>query len=95
MTEKTPTRTCIACGKKGPKRDFLRIVRTASGTACLDPSGKASGRGAYVCANEVCLKAACKRKLLAGRLRTKICTEDYQALEMEFEALRSRGSETC
>ena len=44
-----PTRTCVQCRSSKDKRELLRIVRTPAGHVVFDESGKANGRGAYVC----------------------------------------------
>ncbi|MDA0676551.1 MAG: YlxR family protein [Chloroflexi bacterium] len=44
-----PLRTCVVCKEKKPKRDLLRIVRTPDGEVVLDSTGRANGRGSYVC----------------------------------------------
>lgn len=44
-----PMRTCVVCKEKKPKRDLLRIVRTPDGEVFVDTSGRANGRGGYVC----------------------------------------------
>ena len=54
-------RTCIGCGQKVSKAGLLRIVRTGEGIA-FDATGKAAGRGAYVCS------PACFEKVRTGRL---------------------------
>jgi len=56
-----PQRRCIGCDEVKDKRDLIRIVRTPDGEVLWDPSGKRSGRGAYVCKNP-----DCARKLLQG-----------------------------
>jgi len=49
-----PQRTCIACREKRAKRELIRIVRTPQGTIEVDPRGKKSGRGAYLCSRPAC-----------------------------------------
>lgn len=49
-----PQRTCIACRKVQNKRDLVRIVRTPEGEVVIDPTGKRSGRGAYLCRVQSC-----------------------------------------
>ncbi len=66
--ESGPTRTCVGCGKKQPKRLFHRLVLGASGQLALDGPQKAPGRGAYLC-GPGCLKAALKRKAFQRALR--------------------------
>jgi predicted RNA-binding protein YlxR (DUF448 family) len=47
-------RTCAACRQVRPKRSLTRIVRGADGTVAIDPTGKAAGRGTYVCDDPAC-----------------------------------------
>lgn len=54
-----------------PKKELIRVVRTPEGDVVLDATGKKSGRGAYVCKNEACLKKAIK----SGRIRNNLETE--------------------
>ena len=42
-------RSCIACGKQAGKAELYRVVRTPSGSVAFDGTGRAPGRGAYVC----------------------------------------------
>ena len=50
---KVPLRECISCGEKKPKADMMRIVITrgeeGESERSLDESGRAKGRGAYIC----------------------------------------------
>ena len=46
----------------------------------VDPSGKANGRGAYLCAAPSCWEVALKRGRLGQSLRTTIAEEDRLAL---------------
>ena len=46
---KIPMRTCVGCFEVKPKKELIRIVRTPAGEILLDPGGKMSGRGAYIC----------------------------------------------
>jgi len=40
----------VACRTPRQKRELLRVVRTPGGAIVLDATGRAPGRGAYVCA---------------------------------------------
>ena len=44
-----PQRTCVACRQTGAKRQLVRVVRAPDGSVTIDPTGKRSGRGAYLC----------------------------------------------
>ena len=72
-------RTCIACGLRAPKRELVRIVRAPSGVV-VDPTGKMSGRGAYLCHEEPCWQAVTKGDRLSHALRGSISAEDKQRL---------------
>ncbi len=76
-----PQRTCVACHQVKPKRELLRIVRTPQGRVEMDPTGKKSGRGAYLCATRSCWTTALKKKRLEQELETTISEEDRAALE--------------
>ncbi len=66
--KKVPVRKCLGCMQSFPKKELIRVVRTPEGEVVLDATGKKSGRGAYVCKSEACLKKAIK----SGRLRTNL-----------------------
>jgi predicted RNA-binding protein YlxR (DUF448 family) len=80
-----PQRTCVGCRTTAAKRGFVRVVRQADGHVVVDPTGKANGRGAYVCASPSCWEVALKRGRLAQSLRVTISEQDRQALA-EFGA---------
>lgn len=76
-----PLRTCVACHQVKPKRELLRIVRTPQGRVEIDPVGKKSGRGAYLCANRSCWQTGLKKKRLEQELEVTLLEEDRLALE--------------
>ena len=47
--KKTPMRMCVACREMKSKKELIRIVRTPENEIKADLTGKASGRGAYIC----------------------------------------------
>lgn len=88
---KVPTRTCTGCGESSDKRAFVRVVRTPEGHVEIDPTGKANGRGAYLCARPDCFEMARKRRRLDSALRTSLKDDDYDRLRRDFdELLRSQ-----
>lgn len=91
-----PQRTCVACGEKKGKRELVRIIRTTSGTAEVDPTGKKAGRGAYLCKFQPCWESGCRKDRLERVLRMKITPENReQLLEYggRFATVRGEGSE--
>jgi hypothetical protein len=65
-------RTCVACGRTRAKRELLRVVRTPDGQVRVDPTGKVSGRGAYVCREAGCADAGLREARLAHALEVAI-----------------------
>lgn len=61
-SKKVPLRMCLGCREMKPKRDLIRIVLPKEGEAQIDSTGKANGRGAYICKNTQCLQALSKQK---------------------------------
>ena len=80
-----PMRMCIACREMKPKQEMMRVVKNADGEISTDPTGKAPGRGAYICGNEECLKKLTGKKLLNKAFSTNVSLEVYK--ETEEEAL--------
>ena len=83
-TKKIPMRRCIGCMESKPKKDLLRLVLSEDGTLLLDPSGRANGRGAYLCPDPACFAAACKRKAFARAFEAKLSEEELDRLAEEF-----------
>ena len=84
---KIPVRRCIGCGERFPKQELVRVVRSPEGVISLDPTGKQSGRGAYLCHIAECLRRARKSNRLAQNLECEIPPEIYERLESELTAL--------
>lgn len=86
-TKKTPQRRCVGCYESKNKLDLIRIVRTPEGDYKIDPSGKLSGRGAYICKNAECLEKAYKGKKLERSFKEKISNDIYENLKQLIETL--------
>ena len=78
--KKLPQRTCMGCNEKKDKKDLIRIVKNKNGEISIDKTGKANGRGAYICNNINCLEKAIKTKRLEKAFGTKISEEIYESL---------------
>ena len=83
--KKIPARMCLGCHESRDKRDLLRVVKTKDGEIFLDKTGKANGRGAYICNNPACLDKAMKSNRLARSLGTQIPEEVYEQLRQAME----------
>jgi predicted RNA-binding protein YlxR (DUF448 family) len=75
-----PERTCVACRSLRPKREMVRVVRTTDGPVEVDPTGKRSGRGAYLCRLPECWQAGLRRKALDRALKIELSAADREAL---------------
>jgi predicted RNA-binding protein YlxR (DUF448 family) len=84
-----PQRTCVACRQTSAKRQLVRIVRTADGGVVIDPTGKLSGRGAYLCDSPACWRAALSsRGALVRALKVETIAEnDLQNLNAYVQRL--------
>ncbi len=92
INKKTPTRKCIGCNEAFPKKELLRIVRAPDGSVSVDPTGKKSGRGAYICKSAACFKKACKANRLTHSLEAEIPSELILQLEQEIAQLEAEKS---
>lgn len=84
--KKIPLRMCIACHGMKPKKEMLRVVKPKEGDAFIDFTGKAAGRGAYICNDPACVKKLRKGKLLNKTFSMQIPEEVYARIEEEFFA---------
>lgn len=82
---KIPMRMCVGCREMKPKSSLLRVVKPQEGEARIDFSGKAAGRGAYVCGSIECLRRAQKTRALERALDAKIGEEVFAALERDIQ----------
>ncbi len=81
---KTPLRMCVGCGEMKPKKELLRVVKTAEGEILIDRTGKQNGRGAYICNDVKCLKSAQKARRFERCFSVKMPDEVFSALEKEL-----------
>lgn len=84
-------RTCAGCGGESPKRALLRVVRTPEGVVKYDPTGRANGRGVYVCCDRDCVRLAKKKNAFSRLLKTQVEGELYDELDKICEAAEANG----
>ena len=75
-----PQRTCIGCNVKKDKSEFIRIVKDNMNNISIDRTGKANGRGAYICDNIECLDKAIKSKKIEKSFKMQIDESVYNDL---------------
>ena len=74
-----PLRTCAGCRQQRPKREMVRVVHGGDDVVRVDPTGKAAGRGTYVCPWAECWGLAL-RGSLARVLKTTLRERDVAEL---------------
>ena len=84
LNKKVPMRKCVATQEVLPKKELIRIVKNKEGNIFVDKTGKANGRGAYLCDNIECLEKAIKSKRLDRTFETKIESKIYEDLRGEM-----------
>ena len=93
--KKVPMRKCTGCAEMKEKRELVRVVKAPDvtdengsviqkGEISVDLTGKKPGRGAYVCNNPDCLKAARKARRFERAFSCKSPDEVYERLEQEL-----------
>ncbi len=83
--KRVPLRKCTGCGEMKPKRELVRVVKSPEGEISLDTTGRKPGRGAYVCRNGDCLRAARKARRLERAFSCQIPAEVYDRMEEELQ----------
>ena len=79
--KKIPQRLCSGCQAFQDKKALIRIVRTPAGEIIMDPTGKAPGRGAYVCRKSECIAKAAACKGLDRALKAQVPATVYEKLK--------------
>ncbi len=90
-----PERSCVGCRTVRPRRELLRLVlptEPPDAAVAVDPGGRRSGRGAYLCADTAatCLAVARRRRALVRAFRTTPERVDADALAASIEAHRTQ-----
>ena len=84
MQKKIPTRKCVGCGEMKDKKELVRVIKTPEGDIVLDTTGRANGRGAYICKSADCLQKALKNKGLERSLKAQIPEDILERLSKEL-----------
>lgn len=81
---KIPLRKCIGCMASKQKKELIRIVKSKDGEIKLDVTGKANGRGAYICNDIECFKKVHKKRGLNKAFQQEVDEEVYKQLQEEL-----------
>ena len=90
-TKRVPLRTCVACGTKTAKGSLVRIVAPRQGSVEVDVSGKAHGRGAYLCRTGDTHHDLRGRGRLGHALHRDLTDTEWVSLISSMEAVRRTG----
>ena len=74
------TRMCFLCRNTYNKSELTRLVKTSTGEIFIDKTGKANGRGAYICSNPKCIEQIKKQKTLCKAFKCEFPPAVYQKL---------------
>ena len=77
-------RMCIVCRAQSDKKQLVRIVKNKDGEIFVDKTGKANGRGAYVCKEKACFEKLCKSKALNRAFKCNVAQEVYERIGDEI-----------
>lgn len=77
--KKIPMRRCVGCMESKPKRELIRLV-ASDGDVRIDLTGKANGRGIYLCPNTECFTKARKKKAIGRGLEINLSEEKLDKL---------------
>ena len=77
-----------------PKKELVRLVAT-DGQPVFDLTGKANGRGIYLCLQEECFNKAIKKRAISRGLDTGTLEEEkIEVLKSEFAKIIAGGEVT-
>lgn len=76
---------CIICREHSDKKELLRIVKNKDGQIFVDKTGKANGRGAYICKSKECLNKLKKSRGLNRAFKCEVSDDVYNMIGEEIE----------
>ncbi len=82
---KIPMRMCLGCNEMKPKKELMRVVKSAEGLISLDFTGKKNGRGAYICKSIECFNKARKSHRIEKSFSCRIDDSVYEVMANELE----------
>lgn len=88
MRRRVALRMCVGCRTVRPKCELTRLVRVPGGSVEVDVSGRAAGRGAYVCRRRECVETAIRRQALQRALGQPL---PAHAAEQMLQAAQEEG----
>jgi len=83
---KTPMRKCVGCMESKPKKELIRVAGYEE-QVTLDETGRAKGRGVYLCPNEDCIAKAVKKKAISRNIKIEMTKEQTEKLAEELKGV--------
>ena len=80
----------IVTGEMMPKRQLIRVAKNKEGEVTLDPTGKKSGRGAYIAVDVEIAKRAKEEKTFEKAFHVKLDDSFYDELIQYTDHLQAR-----
>ena len=85
-------RRCVGCMVSKPKKELIRLTYGEDGLM-PDRTGKANGRGVYLCPDPDCLKKAAKKNAIARGLDREVPREQIDRVLAELREELTGGAE--
>ncbi len=82
--KKIPMRQCTGCREMKPKKEMIRVLKTADNQLLVDKTGKLNGRGAYICNRPECLEKAISSRGLSHSLKFNLTPDIVEKLREEI-----------
>ena len=83
-TKNVPMRRCVGCMESKPKNELIRIAGYEN-EVTVDLTGRAKGRGVYLCPDTKCLEKAKKKRALGRGLKMEVTQEQMDRIFEELE----------
>ena len=80
-------RMCLGCRQMMPKKELIRIVHSKENGISLDFTGKAAGRGAYICKSTSCFAKLKKAHGIEKNFAVAVSPDIYSELEKELNEI--------
>ena len=83
--KKNPMRRCIGCMESKNKNELIRIA-WYEGKLTVDPTGKAKGRGVYLCKSSECMEKARKKNAITRSLQVEVSKDEMDRIFQELKS---------
>ena len=85
----TPLRRCLGCRKRRRKDELIRMVSVEGRSVVVDVVQRMSGRGAYLCNDDRCLRIGLNAKAISNAFRKRVVIDEN--LRKSIETISQKG----